>query len=151
MQTAGRQCRSNLRPLFLNAPPATTKSSDSVTSASNGTAVGTKPTPAAAPTPTALKPLYDIAGTVVSVLILNYAAAPFMILSLRDSLRAWSRLGWYGHVILGVCLVFFWSGGGRLLRAKGAKRGRESAPGTPGVGTMPPVDLSLREVERKLM
>jgi lysophospholipid acyltransferase len=160
-------CRSNLRPLFLSSspatsavlPPASGKSTPSAGSASNGlngTAANGKPSialapvPATQPQPTALKPLYDAAGTFVSVLLLNYTAAPFMILGAVDSLRAWSRLGWYGHIMLGICLAFFWGGGGRLLKSK-SKRVGSSEPNTPGVGTVPPVDLSIREAVKKVL
>lgn len=165
IQTAGRLCRSNLRPLFLKSlpappvtiPPTSNKSNGLATSTPsglNGTPESGKPSaaltaaPPAQPSPTELKPLYDAAGIFVSVLLLNYTAAPFMILGVRDSLRVWSRLGWYGHWMLGACLAFFWSGGARLLpRAPKPRRAEE--PGTPGVTIVPPVDAGLREVEKK--
>lgn len=156
VQTAGRLCRSNLRPLFLTAaPPA----SDAPTAKpTNGTAAGEKPSLAKlapAPQPTAAKPLYDAAGTVVSVLLLNFTAGPFMIQSLTGSLQAWAALGWYGLVMVGACLAFFYAGGARLVRAKGGaprgSSGKESVPASPGVATVPPVDLGIRQAERKLL
>ena len=87
--TAARLVRSNIRPLLLPAP-------------------GQKPS--------TTKVFYDIVGTLVSTTILNYAAAPFMLLSARNSLTVWSRLGYYGHIIIGGGLVFFYAGGTRHFR-----------------------------------
>jgi lysophospholipid acyltransferase len=101
IQTAMKLMRSHVRPLFLQAPSATAQPGP------NG-----KPP---APAPTALKPLYDAASIVVSILVLNYTASPFMLLSIKDSLRCWAALGWYGNVLVFGALAFFWSGGARLL------------------------------------
>jgi len=87
--TAARLARSNIRPLLLPAP-------------------GQKPSTA--------KVFYDIAGILVSTAILNYAAAPFMLLSARNSFTAWSHLGYYGHIIIGGGLAFFYAGGTKLFR-----------------------------------
>jgi lysophospholipid acyltransferase len=114
IQIAMRLCRSNFRPLFLTVPP------------SPAFTAGTKDTPASyrvtQAQPTALKPVYDVASIFVSVLVLNYTAAPFMLLSIKDSLLVWGRLGWYGQVLVFGALAFFWSGGGRLLRSKNVNK-----------------------------
>jgi lysophospholipid acyltransferase len=135
VQTVMRQCRAHLRPLFLVPAPAA--------------APGAKPEVR----PTALKPLYDVAGVVVSVSLLNYSAAPFMLLSIRDSLAAWGRLGWYGHWLIGVPLVFFWAGGARLLprtqtRASTAPK-NATMNGTKDIsaGPVPPVNVGLKELK----
>ena len=97
--TAARLARSNIRPLLL--PPA-----------SNPTA-----------SPSLLKRLYDLSGIILSILILNYAASPFILLTSSDSLLTWSRLGWYGHIVVMGSLVFFYMGGTKfflgLQKAKG--------------------------------
>ena len=90
--TAARLVRSNIRPLLL--PPA-----------SNPPA-----------SPSLLKRIYDLFGIIVSIFILNYAASPFILLSARDSLLTWSRLGWYGHVVVMGGLVFFYAGGTKFFR-----------------------------------
>ena len=87
--TAARLARSNIRPLLLPAP-------------------GERPS--------AAKEVYDITGTLLSTAILNYAASPFMLLTARDSFLAWSRLGYYGHIIIGGGLVFFYAGGTKYFR-----------------------------------
>jgi len=96
--TAARLARSNIRPLLL--PPASN--------------------PSASPS---LKRIYDLFGFILSIFILNYAAAPFILLSTRESLLTWSRLGWYGHVVVMGGLLFFYGGGTKffmsLQRAKG--------------------------------
>ncbi|KAG9219407.1 hypothetical protein CCMSSC00406_0005301 [Pleurotus cornucopiae] len=66
--------------------------------------------------PTLAKRLYDLGGIFLSMLIINYAATPFMLLDVRKSLAAWSNLGWYGHVIVGGALLFFYGGGTHFLR-----------------------------------
>ena len=90
--TVARLARSNIRPLLL--PPASNPSAS----------------------PSLLKRIYDIFGILLSILILNYTASPFILLSARDSLLTWSRLGWYGHIIIMGGLVFFYAGGTKFLR-----------------------------------
>jgi lysophospholipid acyltransferase len=94
--TAARLARSNIRPLLLPAP-------------------GEKPS--------AAKVFYDIAGTLLSTAILNYAASPFMLLSASKSFTAWSRLAYYGHIIVGGGLVFFYAGGIKYFRHLQKERG----------------------------
>jgi lysophospholipid acyltransferase len=96
---AARQARSNIRPLLL--PPASNPNAS----------------------PTLLKRLYDLAGIILSAMILNYAASPFILLSAKDSILTWQRLGWYGHIVIMGSLVFFYAGGAKffkgLQKAKG--------------------------------
>ena len=96
---AARLARSNIRPLLL--PPASNPSAS----------------------PSLLKKIYDLLGVVLSIFILNYAASPFILLSTRESLLTWSRLGWYGHIVVMGSLVFFYGGGTKffmsLQKAKG--------------------------------
>ncbi|KAF9468769.1 endoplasmic reticulum protein [Collybia nuda] len=94
--TAARLARTNIRPLLLPKPGE--KSSG-------------------------LKEFYDLLGTVLSTAILNYAASPFMLLTASSSITTWSRLGYYGHVIIGGGLVFFYAGGTGYFRRLQARRG----------------------------
>jgi lysophospholipid acyltransferase len=94
--TAARLARLNIRPLLLPAP-------------------GEKPS--------AAKQLYDMIGTILSTAILNYAASPFMLLSATDSFTTWARLGYYGHIIIGGGLMFFYAGGSKYLKHLQKKRG----------------------------
>lgn len=110
--TAARLVRSNVRPLLLPAP-------------------GQRPSLA--------KRIYDTLGTVVSVLILNYAAAPFMLLTARNSFIVWVRVAFYGHVFVVGALVFFYSGGIKFFKGLQGRQGareetkikRDSSPTTP--------------------
>lgn len=143
VQTVGRLCRSHLRPLFL--PPTYV------------TARGAPPPPQ-----TLMKQLYDFAGTFCCILVLNYLAGPFMLLSARDSLLGWSRLAWYGHVFVGGALVFFYGGGIKILRGiqkqrvKAAGGVKVDGAGTPTEGStknglpVPPVDEAAKRVEKKV-
>ena len=96
---AARLARSNIRPLLL--PPASNPSAS----------------------PSLFKRIYDLLGVLLSIVILNYSAAPFILLGARESLLTWSRLGWYGHIIVMGSLVFFYGGGTKfftgLQKAKG--------------------------------
>ncbi|KAK7471090.1 Lysophospholipid acyltransferase [Stygiomarasmius scandens] len=87
--TVARLARANIRPIFLNAPDQP---------------------------PSFAKRLYDITGTIVSLLILNYVAAPFMLLTWKDSIQGWANLAWYGHAAVFGGLVFFYAGGAKILR-----------------------------------
>ena len=57
--------------------------------------------------PSAIMRLYDLAGILATNLILNFTAAPFMLLSIKRSLQAWARLNWYGAWMIGGALLFF--------------------------------------------
>ncbi|KAG6813196.1 hypothetical protein H0H92_013316 [Tricholoma furcatifolium] len=94
--TAARLVRSSVRPLLLPAPGQPQS---------------------------AFKELYDLVGTLTSVLILNYTASPFMILTVTDSLAVWGRLGWYGHIIVFGGLAFFYAGGTKYFKKLQIKAG----------------------------
>ncbi|KDR74386.1 hypothetical protein GALMADRAFT_250302 [Galerina marginata CBS 339.88] len=96
---AARQARANFRPLLL--PPASNPNAS----------------------PSFLKHVYDLLGIVLSAMILNYTAAPFILLTATDSITTWNRLGWYGHVIVMGGLVFFYAGGASYFRGLQKKRG----------------------------
>lgn len=140
IQTAGRLCRSNLRPLLLPADY-------------NPKTSGKLPPPSLA------KRLYDVVGIICTVLLTNYTAAPFMLLSIRSSLQGWGALGWYGHVMIVGSFAFFYGGGAawcqglqkrRVKRAGAATNGHAqktwngTTPVTPGAGVLPPVDLAIK-------
>ncbi|KAF8816510.1 endoplasmic reticulum protein [Phlegmacium glaucopus] len=91
--TVARLARSNIRPLLL--PPASNPSAP----------------------PSILKRIYDLLGILFSILILNYTASPFILLTARDSMLTWSRLGWYGHIIVMGGLVFFYAGGTKICKS----------------------------------
>ncbi|KAJ7283384.1 endoplasmic reticulum protein [Mycena rebaudengoi] len=93
--TVGRLARANFRPLLLEAP-------------------GTRPSLA--------KRAYDIAGTIITILLLNYAASPFMLLTASASFSTWARLGCYGHIIIFGTMAFFYSGGTKFFRALQVKQ-----------------------------
>ena len=109
MTTAGRLCRANIRPLLLSAPGSPT---------------------------TIAKHVYDVLGTIITALILNFAATPFMLLGIGDSLVAWQRLGWYGIWIVGGGLVFFYAGGQKMLKRMQVMR--SSGEGKAKSGTLTP-------------
>ncbi|KAF7313476.1 hypothetical protein HMN09_00503500 [Mycena chlorophos] len=99
--TIGRLARANFRPLVL--PPAG------------------KP-------PTLIKRLYDVVGTFITILLLNYTVAPFMLLTTASSLETWRYLYFYGHVIIVAAMVFFYAGGAKVCRALQKKMGVAKPP-----------------------
>ncbi|KAJ7762829.1 endoplasmic reticulum protein [Mycena maculata] len=107
--TIGRLARANIRPLVLEAP-------------------GTQPSLA--------KRAYDVVGTIITTLLLNYAASPFMLLSFTDSFTTWARLGFYGHVIIGAAMAFFYAGGAKFCRSMHSKQQQAKMTRSPSsVGT----------------
>ncbi|KAJ3495292.1 hypothetical protein NLJ89_g10651 [Agrocybe chaxingu] len=90
--------------------------------------------------PSLVKRLYDLGGVILSAMILNYAASPFIILSAKDSIATWKALGWYGHIVIMGSLLFFYAGGTKFFRglqkAKGiAPPARGGKPQANGNGT----------------
>jgi len=106
------------------------------------------------------KTLYDVAGTVCTVTVINFACVPFVLLYLPECIEAWRRLQWYGLWMIFGAMAFFYGGGVIWLKGLQAKRvGKPkvvtitatSSPNTPSVPpTVPPVDDILRKVEKKL-
>ena len=87
-----------------------------------------------------------------------------MVLDVRSSVRAWGNLWWYGHVLVGGALVFFYGGGVRALNRVQAKRvgkagaraaeekEREADAGSlsdaPGAPVLPPpLEDAAKEIE----
>jgi hypothetical protein len=76
------------------------------------------------PTPprTILKQAYDAAGTVVTLMLINFAAAPFILWYWNTSLEAWRRMNWYGLWIVGLTFAFFYGGGAVACRKLNQER-----------------------------
>jgi lysophospholipid acyltransferase len=55
-------------------------------------------------------------------MIMNYAAAPFMLLTVESSMKCFSRVSWYGYLIVGGSLFFFYGGGTRALKKAQERR-----------------------------
>jgi lysophospholipid acyltransferase len=88
----------------------------------------------------ALKRLYDICTVIVSVAMVNYATVPFMVSTLDRSLKGWTLLGWYGHILIGGALLFYYAGGARVLSAMARKQGKDIRKVTPAAsGATTPV------------
>jgi lysophospholipid acyltransferase len=62
------------------------------------------------------KKVYDIVGTITTLLLLNFLAAPFMVCYWRDTMEVWSRMDWYGIWIVGLGYAFFSGGGTKLCK-----------------------------------
>ncbi|KIJ19826.1 hypothetical protein PAXINDRAFT_125984 [Paxillus involutus ATCC 200175] len=125
--SAARMCRAGFRPLVLPPPGAPT---------------------------TLTKRVYDFLGTFASILLLNYVAAPFMLLTYSDSLKAWSRLGWYGFWIVGSGFAFFKAGGSTYLQGLQKQQAKvavdASKPQTPGPHVVPPLDSAAFELRARV-
>jgi lysophospholipid acyltransferase len=102
--------------------------------------------------------MYDVTGTVCTVLVVNFTCTPFILLYLSDGIEAWRRLRWYGLWMVFGSMSFFYGGGMTLLKGIQAERARRanatatptSGPDTPGTPpTVPPLDKVFREAEKK--
>ncbi|KAG8757310.1 lysophospholipid acyltransferase [Serendipita sp. 396] len=160
VQPAARLARTYLRPLFLSPleilPP---KLPDAL--AKHNLTIP-------APPRSLFKIIYDVLGTVVTILVLNYVAGPFTLWYWNRSLEAWRRMGWYGFWIIGLAFVFFYGGGGaacKRLKEERVKRApkdvakeivgenyihptlrTDEMKGT-GLQNIPPVDQVALEIE----
>jgi len=141
--STARQVRQYIRPLVIPVPPPSNPNDKS------------KPPP---PPQTLLKRVYDLAGTILTGLILNFASAPFLLLTARDSLTVWSRVNFYGLWVVFGGLVFFHAGGRAWLKSLQGQRMKkagvqapttEKLPRDPHVA-LPPVDQAIREVQEEV-
>ncbi|KAI0301858.1 MBOAT, membrane-bound O-acyltransferase family-domain-containing protein [Multifurca ochricompacta] len=109
--TVGRLSRSTIRPLVLPAVPEPTDRK-----AANGPA----PKPLQPPV-TLVKIVYDVVGTLCTVLVVNFTCTPFILLHLSEGIEAWRQLRWYGLWMVFGAMAFFYGGGAAWL--KGFKQG----------------------------
>lgn len=86
-----------------------------------------------APPPSLPKRVYDIVGTIATLLLLNFTAAPFMVLYWSDTMEAWSRMDWYGIWIVGLGWAFFYGGGAKLCKNLKEKRLQKATKSIVGV------------------
>ncbi|KAK4049456.1 Lysophospholipid acyltransferase [Microbotryomycetes sp. JL201] len=133
-QSIGRLLRALVRPFFLppgSVPPP--KSFKTPTPAQNDPKT-MKPAQSSAPpakTPpppqTPLKWAYDVAGIIVTQLALNFAVAPFMLLSVRASWQAWRVVYFYGLAMAALPLLVFNLGLARHLKRTLRRRDEKAA------------------------
>ncbi|SCV72442.1 BQ2448_3979 [Microbotryum intermedium] len=111
LQSTGRSMRALVRPFFLppgavtvsrSPAPSINASTASVDATTPPVTEPEKPVPPklAAPPQTPLKWIYDIAGIIVTQLALNFAVAPFMLLTVHGSLAAWHSVSYYGILMV---------------------------------------------------
>jgi len=62
------------------------------------------------------KPIYDLAVTLVTLVVLNYITGPFIVSTWENSVELFRILNWYGHAVVLLALVFFGSGGGLWVK-----------------------------------
>lgn len=67
-----------------------------------------------------LKGLYDIGGVVLTMVVLNVSAAPFNLLTLENTLKFWSSLYFFVHIMLASVFVAERIGLHRILGLKPA-------------------------------
>ncbi|KAG6002149.1 hypothetical protein E4U21_003424 [Claviceps maximensis] len=72
--------------------------------------------------PLSSKKYYDMACLVITQLTFSFATTPFLVLTFTNSMRAWSRVYFYGAAWTIACLVFFASPAKLTLRAELEKR-----------------------------
>jgi len=148
--TVARLARSSLRPLFLPVVSETTghKSANGHDARSSQSSASL------------FKMAYDVAGTICTILMVNFICVPFILLNLSDGIEAWRRLGWYGLWMIFGGMALFYGGGAAWLKSHQAERVRRanaarvstSGPGTPaGIPlTAMPIDAVFRDAEKTL-
>ena len=72
--------------------------------------------------PTFTKRIYDLIGIIISISLMNYAAGPFMLSTIEKSFESFSRIAWYGYILVFAGLVFFYAGGSMVLKSMQASR-----------------------------
>lgn len=80
VQTAAKNCRRFFRPFFLSATTGE---------------------------PTSSKTFYDVASWVVTQVTFSFVVAPFVLLTLPDSMLVWSRVYFYGIIGTALSTAFF--------------------------------------------
>jgi lysophospholipid acyltransferase len=144
-----RLARSTIRPLVL---PIVSGPTSHKPARGHGTS-------SSQPRGSSLKSVYDVVGTVCTILVVNFACTPFILLHLPDGVEAWRRLQWYGLWMIFGGIAFFYCGGAAWLKGLQVKRMRQvdvatisangrSTPST--LPTVPPLDAAFRGVEKKL-
>lgn len=132
-QSLGRSLRSLVRPFFLPAgsvppPVKSSKPATNLKGAPVAAAAPDTPSPAAPPKKippppqTPLKWIYDGLGIIATQLALNFAVAPFMLLSIDASLAAWRAVYFYGLIIVGVPIFVLKAGLAQQLKSALRKR-----------------------------
>ncbi|KAF8121319.1 MBOAT, membrane-bound O-acyltransferase family-domain-containing protein [Boletus edulis] len=104
--------------------------------------------PAGVPS-TWVKRTYDFLGTVISILLLNFVTAPFRLLTLANTMEAWSRLGWYGCWIVGFGVTFFNAGGPEYLQSLQEKQANiinVKQPRTPSIDLVAALGPAVEEL-----
>ncbi|CDR88121.1 related to ALE1-broad-specificity lysophospholipid acyltransferase [Sporisorium scitamineum] len=112
MQSAARQLRRHVRPLFFAQPDVPNPTFSNVLTFS----------------PAQLA--YCTASVIVSQFTLNYAVAPFMLLELKASIQCWKAVYFYGHVVTFVAIMAFQNGLGKALDKRSGKAKKREANGT---------------------
>ena len=111
VSAAARQCRANLRPLFL--PPVVPK---------HGEDSKEKCKPEEPARPTIAKRIYDVVGGIASTSSMNFCAGSFIIGRFDGALEAWRRVYFYTVIGTASILLFFAFGGNTLTRRMAAAR-----------------------------
>ena len=72
--------------------------------------------------PTKYKPYYDFFTWLVTQLVFSFTTAPFILLSIHDSMLAWTRVYFYGIIGVTICSVFLLTPGKAYLQNKVKER-----------------------------
>lgn len=73
------------------------------------------------------KLIYDFLSWFTVQSLINYTVAAFFLLGWKDSLIGWSRLGWYGHVLLIGGWLSMKFGAADFLKKINAQHGRDAS------------------------
>jgi len=159
-----RLARQNLRPLFLHPLESISPVIPSRTDRWEKLRQALRDLPP--PPPSLPKRVYDVVGTIATLLLLNFMAAPFTVCYWRDTIEVWSRMDWYGIWMIGLGYAFFYGGGAKLcknLKEKKLQKAEKHIAGVEeeyvhptlrtkdmegiGLNAIPPVDEAITELE----
>ncbi|GAA5862519.1 hypothetical protein JCM8547_002091 [Rhodosporidiobolus lusitaniae] len=135
-QALNRSLRAGLRPFFLPPGALSVPNPAAAPITAPDVKVDKAAAPAgkvkiAAPPQTPAKTLYDILGTVATLVVLNFAVVPFLLLDVPSSLAAWRAVHYYGLVLVFVPFTLLNLLGG-LRYIKAAQKKRDACAGAGG-------------------
>jgi len=149
LQSLGKKFRTNVRPFFL-PPDYANLSAEQREQADLSLAKG----------------IYDVLCVLGVHATLNFVVMPFLLLDVRSTLQAWSKVGYYGLYLIFIPYAFFLLGGGGRLKAVQKQRAKRAGvdvdavekqrleakkTGKPGVNFAPDVpEAARKELKKKL-
>lgn len=91
--------------------------------------------------PTPLKRYYDIATWIITQLVFSFVVAPFIFLTLPESVKVWARVYFFGVLGVGTCYAFLLSPFKATLAKKVKSRSKPGLERTASSGSIAGGDM----------